>query len=131
LSQPHDEGFLGLYFNVGSYGTSPCRGTFTWSNNSSWSRLDCFLVSLDWEAKYPCLLQKRVSRLCSDHFPIWLDCGCFQGRLKRPFRFENIWLKADWFVDRVRHWWSSYCFQGSPSFIWAHKLKALKIDIKR
>jgi hypothetical protein len=29
------------------------RGLFTWSNNSSWSRLDMFLVSSDWEARYP------------------------------------------------------------------------------
>lgn len=38
-------------------------GSFMWSNNSSWSRLDEFLVSLDWEAKYPWLFQKRVPRL--------------------------------------------------------------------
>jgi hypothetical protein len=38
-------------------------GSFMWSNNSSWSRLDKFLVSLDWEAKYPWLFQKRVPRL--------------------------------------------------------------------
>jgi hypothetical protein len=39
-----------------------------WFNNSSWSRLDRFLVSPDWETNYPRLLQKRVPRLCSDHF---------------------------------------------------------------
>ena len=27
-------------------------------------------------------------------------------------------------MDRVRHWWSSYHFHGSPSFILAQKLKA-------
>jgi hypothetical protein len=39
-----------------------------------------------------------------------------------------MWFKVDGFVDRVRHWWSSYRFQGSPSFIFAQKLKA---DLKR
>jgi hypothetical protein len=34
-------------------------------------------------------------------------------------------------VDRVRLWWESYRFQGSPSFIFSQKLKALKIDLKR
>jgi hypothetical protein len=33
-------------------------------------------------------------------------------------------------VDRVRRWWFSYNFQGSPSFILASKLKALKVDLK-
>jgi hypothetical protein len=82
------------------------RETFTWSNISSWSRLDHFLVPLDWEARYPSLLQKRIPRLCSDHFPILLDCGCILGG-KRTFKFENMWLKFDGFEHRVRHWWSS------------------------
>jgi hypothetical protein len=33
-------------------------------------------------------------------------------------------------VDRVRLWWASYSFQGSPSFVLAQKLKALKVDLK-
>jgi hypothetical protein len=105
-------------------------GTFTWSNLSSWSRLDRFLVSPDWEAKYPGLLQKRMPRLCSDHFPILLDCEGIKGGA-RPFKFENMWLKADGFVEKVRLWWSSYSFQGEPSFILAQKLKALKADLKK
>jgi hypothetical protein len=36
------------------------RGPSTWSNNSSWSRLNRFLVSPNWEAKYLGLFQKRV-----------------------------------------------------------------------
>jgi hypothetical protein len=97
---------------------------------SSWSRIDRFLVSPDWEAKYPGLFQKRLHRLCSDHFPILLDCGGIKGGV-RPFKFENMWLKVDGFVDMVRQWWSSYSFQGAPSFILAQKLKALKADLKK
>jgi hypothetical protein len=52
-------------------------------------------------------------------------------RGKRPFKFENMWLKNDGFVERVPAWWSSYFFFGTPSFILARKLKALKADIKR
>jgi hypothetical protein len=33
-------------------------------------------------------------------------------------------------VDRVRLWWASFSFQGSPSFVLAQKLKALKVDLK-
>jgi hypothetical protein len=39
-------------------------------------------------------------------------------------------LKAEGFVDRVMQWGPSYYFQDSPSFILAHKLKALKADLK-
>jgi hypothetical protein len=34
-------------------------------------------------------------------------------------------------VDKVKQWWDSYLFQGSPSFILASKLKALKVELKR
>jgi hypothetical protein len=52
---------------------------------------------------------------------ILLDCCGIQWGY-RPFKFENMWFKADGFVDKVRLWWSSYRFQGSPSFIFAQKL---------
>jgi hypothetical protein len=34
-------------------------------------------------------------------------------------------------MDRVRQWWESYHFSGSPSFVFASKLKALKADLKK
>ncbi len=49
---------------------------------------------------------------------------------KRSFKFENMWLKTEGFVDRVKNWWSTYTFTGSPSFILASKLKALMEDLK-
>ena len=48
-----------------------------------------------------------------------------------PFRFENMWLKDEGFVDRVRSWWDSYQVHGVPSFILANKLKLLKNDLER
>ena len=68
--------------------------------------------------------------MLSDHFPILLEGGNLLGG-KKPFRFENMWLKDEGFLERVRSWWESYLFQGSPSFILANKLKSLKLDLKR
>ena len=50
---------------------------------------------------------------------------------KRAFKFENMWLKEEGFVEEVRNWWGSFQFFGSPSFVLAKKLKALKWEIKR
>ena len=52
-------------------------------------------------------------------------------RGKSSFKFENMWHKQDDFVDRVQEWWTSYTFSGTPSFVLACKLKALKWDLKR
>ena len=51
------------------------------------------------------------------------------ARRKNPFRFENMWLKTDGFTDRVYSWWNRHSFSGTPSFVSAKKLKALKEDI--
>ena len=50
-------------------------------------------------------------------------------RGKNPFRFENMWLKTNGFVDRVFSWWNCHSFSGTPSYVFAKKLKALKEDI--
>ncbi|KAF5451980.1 hypothetical protein F2P56_027028, partial [Juglans regia] len=73
-------------------------GEYTWSNGRAWSKLDRFLVSPLWEAHYPEVSQKRLARVNSDHFPILLDCGGIQGG-HRYFKFENMWLKVDRFVE--------------------------------
>ena len=51
------------------------------------------------------------------------------ARGKSPFRFENMWLKTEGFVDRVQSWWNRHSFVGTPSFVLAKKSKALKEDI--
>ena len=42
-----------------------------------------------------------------------------------------MWLKADGFKERVKEWWDSYIFYGTPGYIIACKLKALKVDLKK
>ena len=106
-------------------------GNFTWTNNRevhSMSRIDRFLFSADWVEDGVNISQKRLFRLYLDHFPVLLEFGSIQKR--RPFRFENLWLKVEGFVDRVRLWWESYSIDGTPNFVFATKLKALKADLK-
>ncbi|KAF5471907.1 hypothetical protein F2P56_008670 [Juglans regia] len=50
-------------------------GPATWSNNQTWTRLDRFLISPEWERHFSDVWQKRLVRLASDHWPILLDCG--------------------------------------------------------
>ena len=64
----------------------------------------------------------------SNHFPILVEAGGIL-RGESSFRFENMWLKSDGFKDRVHSWWNRYSFSGTPSFVLAKKLKALKEDI--
>jgi hypothetical protein len=76
------------------------------------------------------VVQRRLSRVLSDHFPIMLVCGETR-RGRGYFKFENMWLQHEGFVDEVKGWWQSYQFVGDPSNVLACKLKALKGDLRR
>jgi hypothetical protein len=58
-----------------------------------------------WSGKPSFLVCPRVGflepRLCSDHFLILLDCDDFH-RDSWSFKFENMWLKFEGFVDIVK-----------------------------
>ena len=80
------------------------EGQFTWSNNQdppSKSRIDRFLVSIDWEDQFSHLVQKALPRFVSDHCPISLDSGTYI-RGKSYFKFENMWLRHEAFTRNVR-----------------------------
>ena len=103
---------------------------YTWSNTSSTSRIDRFLFSPLLVDHFTLFSQKRLSRVLSNHFPILLEGGShWRGRI--PLRFENMWLKVENFVDKVKDWWAYYLFQGTSSFILAKKLATLKLDRKK
>ena len=96
----------------------------------SMSRIDRALVLLDWEDHFGNVSQRVLPWVISDHCPFLLEAdGFHKGRC--AFKFENMWLKAEGFVERVQQWWNGYCFVGSPSFILAKKLKVLKVDLKK
>ena len=40
-------------------------------------------------------------------------------------------LLKEGFGALVKQWWDSYLFQGTPNFVFACKIKALKMDLKK
>ena len=107
-------------------------GRYTWCNgaaNPSMSWIDRILVTMDWEEQYPDVVQKLMSRPISNHSLLLLETGGM-ARGKSSFKFKNMWLKVPDILEKVRGWWSSYTFAGTPSFVLAQKLKALKGDLK-
>jgi endonuclease/exonuclease/phosphatase family metal-dependent hydrolase len=70
--------FFEFIFDKGIMDIPRVGGNFMWSNDQdslSWSIIDRFLLSCDWEAQFLDVSKRRVSRILSDHFSLLLDCG--------------------------------------------------------
>ena len=95
-------------------------GSFTWRgglNNQRMARLDRFLVTDDWNAHLGGASQRLMSRPTSDHFPVLLEAGGLLVKGPLPFRFENMWLKADGFKILINDWWLSFEARGTSSYV--------------
>ena len=68
-------------------------------------RIDRVLVSLDWEDHFGNGSQRVLPSVISDHCPLLLEVGGF-CRGCCAFKFENMWLKAEGFVEGVQQWWN-------------------------
>ena len=123
--------FSDFIFSHGLVAHLPMEGgNFIWSNSLSHFSTNRFLLTLSLEEFFSLVTQRRLPWLLSDHQPILLVCTVVQWGLSQ-FWFENMWLKVDVFVDKVKGWWDSYQFNISPNFVLANKLKALKLDLKK
>ena len=64
------------------------------------SPIDRFLFTSDWEGLFHEMHQVLLRKITSDHFPIMLQRRVVVS-IKRPFKFENMWLEVDAFCDLV------------------------------
>ncbi|RVW43437.1 putative ribonuclease H protein [Vitis vinifera] len=88
-----------------------------------------FLVTPSWLDNFSGVIQRRLPRPVSDHFPILLEGGGLR-RGPSPFRFENMWLKVEGFLDLIRSWWREIEVRGTASYRLAAKTKELKQKLK-
>lgn len=105
--------------------------TFTWTNerdSPAMARLDRFLISNEWNLKYPNSSQKALPSTSSDHCPLSLTAKTSHMKTKF-FRFENIWLKFEDLPQLVTETWQSEPTAHTPDAL-QKKLKNLQTTIK-
>lgn len=71
-----------------------------------------------------------LDHLNTDHFAICLFSDGTRW-VRTPFRFEDKWLQADGFQDRVNKWWCATNPERNKSFRSVQRLKHAKSEIKR
>ncbi|KAF9587740.1 hypothetical protein IFM89_004717 [Coptis chinensis] len=93
---------------------------FTWSNKQQipycvLKRLDRGMCNVAWRNLHPDAKLIHQSTLCSDHKILVLKSNPNMIKLKRPFRFEAMWLSDPSCQNVVKTTIESPCL-GSPSF---------------
>ena len=81
-------------------------------------------MTQNWLDQFSGILQSKLPRPTSYHFPILLEGGGLR-RGPFPFKFENIWLKVEGFKDLLRRWWQGFVVRGNANFRLAAKLKEI------
>lgn len=92
------------------------------------AQLDRFLISSDWNNKFPNSQQQSLLHTSSDHCPI-LYTAQTQFQICNLFRFENCWLKFQQLDEVVAHKWGLQGEANTPIQL-QNKLQALQQAIK-
>ena len=86
--------------------------------------LDKFLVTGNWDLSFGGVRQCLFPRPTSDHFLVMLEGGARSIRGPSPFRFENMWLKAEGgFKNLINGWWHNIDVRGIGNYVLMEKLK--------
>lgn len=99
---------------------------YTWSNeqaNPTLEKLDRVLVSTDWEEMFPFCFIQALSSDMSDHAPLHLATNAVPPP-KRPFHFENWWLKFPGISDAISAAWQCPAEITNPFSRLDHLLKS-------
>ena len=59
---------------------------------------------MDWVDHFGNVSQCVLPHVVSDHYPLLVEIGGVSRG--HAFKFENMWLKAKGFIERVRQWWN-------------------------
>ena len=102
---------------------------FTWfrPNGAARSKLDRFLVSPEWLAKWPGSIQHPLDRNFSDHYPVFLRSKFIDWGPK-PFKILDCWFHDRSFKTIVQDCWASNQQWGWGGFVLKEKIKEVKED---
>jgi hypothetical protein len=103
---------------------------YTWANYAevpTFKKLDCILITIEWEQKFPLASIQALTREISDHTPLLLDTGTPSHRGNaRNFKFELAWLTREGFFDLVKGVWEIENRGWSPMEQWQNKIRRLR-----
>ncbi|XP_074297150.1 uncharacterized protein LOC141627836 [Silene latifolia] len=107
---------------------------FTWNNKQTldtrgFSRINKFLVNVEWMDLYPNSYAHFLSEVLFDHTPIVCYRSISGEKRKGHFKYYNIWSMDPEFKNIVHQSWNCQ-INGTPMFKLVTKLKNLKKPLR-
>ncbi|OVA07910.1 Ribonuclease H domain [Macleaya cordata] len=108
---------------------------YTWCNNQIGQRrilckLDRAFYNSAWTDSYGIWSFKALTRAKSDHSPLVGSTASIPKPRNSPFRFQNMWLSHNNFLETTKHSWDAPIVAGNRATRFAYKLKRLKDHLK-
>jgi hypothetical protein len=94
------------------------------------AKLDRFLVSIEWELKFPDAKVVILPKEVSGHNHVRISFGNKPSFKENVFRFEKWWLELDEFPEIVKRTWEAECPHSDPMEVWQYKVRLLMRKIK-
>ncbi|XP_020694935.2 uncharacterized protein LOC110108584 [Dendrobium catenatum] len=83
---------------------------FTWHRGHLWQRLDSVLFNNSWVNTFNLTKVEHLSRTLSDHSPLLINIKNNPINIPNQFRFQNMWILHDSFLDVVQVNWNALVF---------------------
>ena len=103
---------------------------YTWASRRSdptYEKLDRFLMSTEWEQKFPLVTVRALTRTVSDHTPLLLESGEASHKGNNThFSFELAWLRRAGFFEMVTSEWCTVQSGNTPIGRWQNKIGHLR-----
>ncbi|VFR02708.1 unnamed protein product [Cuscuta campestris] len=103
--------------------------SFTWhgarSNGNVWKRLDRVFFNDVWDTKWPRTSLTHMAKNGSDHCPLLFTSQIGDTHTSKAFRFQNMWLLKEDFMDYCKKSWEEVPFHGGMKSLFTrlHHLK--------
>ncbi|VFQ73494.1 unnamed protein product [Cuscuta campestris] len=103
--------------------------SFTWhgvrSNGNVWKRLDRVFFNDVWDTKWPKTSLTHMAKNGSDHCPLLFTSQIRDTHTSKAFKFQNMWLLKEEFMDYCKKSWEEVPFHGGMKSLFTrlHHLK--------
>ena len=107
------------------------NSSYTWSNirlNPTFSRLDRFRYTSNWEQVFKPHHSKTLQRTVSNHFPISMESPQIKWG-PWPFRLNCSSFNEKFFIKNIQSLWKNTYQGGHPGYSFIHRLKVLAADV--